>query len=92
VAFKRSRKKMRWLLVLAIIIIPMIYFSRRAVRFISALNEEHRLQKNILVIRAENQATQQRIDDYRKGVLLETKARDELGMIKKGEKVYLIKR
>ena len=91
-SFKRARRRTRWLLVLAIIIIPMVYFSRRAFRFFSVLREEHKLQKSIIVIRAENQVLQQRIDDYRKGVLLETKARDELGMIKKGEKVYLIKR
>ena len=45
-----------------------------------------------MILKAENEVLQERIDAYKKGILLEARARDNLGMIKKGEKVYLIKR
>jgi len=70
----------------------LVYFARRAYYFINALQEENYLKKSIFITQAENQVIKQRMDDYRKGTILETRARDELGMIKKGEKVYLLKK
>ena len=49
------------------------------------------LQKNIIILSAENEVLRQRISEYRKGTLIEARARDDLGMIKKGEKVYFLK-
>ncbi len=48
------------------------------------------LKKQILILEAESEILQSRINDYKRGILLEVKARDDLGMIKEGEKVYLI--
>jgi cell division protein FtsB len=52
--------------------------------------EENNLKKHIIITQAENEALRSRISEYRRGTLIEAKARDELGMIKKGEKVYLL--
>jgi cell division protein FtsB len=42
-------------------------------------------------MKAENDVLKQRINEYKKGNLIETKAREELGMIKPGEKIYIIR-
>lgn len=78
-------------MLIVLIFVPLLYFSKRTYRLISSLREESNLKKNILILSAENQVLKLRIDEYKKGIILETKARDDLGMIKKGEKVYLIK-
>lgn len=70
--------------------IPFFYLSRRVYKFLYATQYEKNLKKEILVLEAENEALRNRIDEYRKGNLLEAKARDDLGMIKKNEKIYLI--
>jgi cell division protein FtsB len=38
----------------------------------------------------ENDALKNRIEEYKRGSVVEAKARDDLGMIKKGEKIYII--
>ena len=48
------------------------------------------LKKQILILEAENEMIENRINEYKRGVLLEAKARDDLGMMRNGEKVYLI--
>lgn len=53
---------------------------------------ETNLKKEILILEAENEVLQNRIEEYKKGNLLEAKARDELGMIKKAEKIYIIQK
>ena len=65
--------------------------GRRVYRFAGAVFEEKKLDKKRIVLRAENDLLQQRINEYKKGGLIETKAREDLGMIKKGEKIYLIR-
>lgn len=55
------------------------------------MHEEKSLKREILILKAKNEAIRNRISEYKRGNLLEAKARDDLGMIKKGEKVYLIK-
>ena len=47
--------------------------------------------RSILILEAEKEAIRRRIEEYKKGTVLEAKARDDLGMIKEGEKVFLIK-
>ncbi len=83
-------KRIRWGIFLVIIAVPFFYFSRRMYTLIHSLGEETDLKKEIVIIEAENEVMQNRIHEYRRGTLLEAKARDDLGMIKKGEKVYLI--
>ncbi len=57
---------------------------------VKSIHEENMLKKQILILEAENEMLRNRINEYKRGVLLEVKARDDLGMIRKGEKVYLI--
>jgi cell division protein FtsB len=93
---KRSRrrlsKKGRWIIALLIIALPLFYFSRRVYKLVSSIQEENNLKKEIIILKAENEVMQNRINEYKRRNILETKARDDLGMIKKGEKVYLVPR
>ena len=86
---KRSSRKIKVLIILALLIVPMFYLGKKVYRFGDALLEERRLKKDLIILQAENEVLKQRINDYKKGILIETKAREELGMIKKGEKVYI---
>ncbi|MGB9719917.1 MAG: FtsB family cell division protein [bacterium] len=81
----------RWILVIVFIFIPLFYFGRKLFLLVNALHTEKVLQKQILILSAENELLKKRIDDYRRGLFVETRARDDLGMIKKGEKVYFLK-
>ncbi|NOR17078.1 hypothetical protein GQ543_05135 [candidate division WOR-3 bacterium] len=93
---KRSRrrlsKKGRWIIVLLIIALPLFYFSRRVYKLVSSIQEENNLKNEIIILKAENEVMQNRINEYKRRNILEAKARDDLGMIKKGEKVYLVPR
>ncbi len=55
------------------------------------MHEVNTLKKEILILKAKDEVLRDRIGEYKRGNLVEAKARDELGMIKKGEKVYLIR-
>jgi len=87
---KRSPKRLRILLILLVLAIPIFYLGRRVYKFGDASLEERRLKKEIVILQAENEVLKQRINEYKKGNLIETKAREDLGMIKKGEKIYII--
>jgi cell division protein FtsB len=87
---KKKRSRTRLIILFVIITLPLIYFGRRMYRYVTSVQEEHRLRKGILILRAENEVLVDRINQYRRGTLLETKARDDLGMIKKGEKIFLV--
>ena len=89
---KHSSRKIRVILILVILIIPMFYLGKRIYRYVDSRLEERRLKKEVIILQAENEVLKQRINDYKKGSLVETKAREELGMIKKGEKIYIIKK
>ena len=89
---KRSPKRLRILLVLLVLAIPIFYLGRRVYKFGDASLEERRLKKEIVILQAENEVLKQRINEYKKGNLIETKAREDLGMIKKGEKIYIIRK
>lgn len=88
---KRAPKRFKVILILAILAVPMFYLSKRIYRFGDALLEEQRLRKNMIILKAENEVLKQRIHEYKKGNLIETKAREDMGMIKKGEKIYIIR-
>ncbi len=88
---RRVSRKKWWIVFLLVTAIPLFYFSRRAYRLISSIHEVNTLKKEILILKAKDEVLRNRIGEYRRGNLVEAKARDELGMIKKGEKVYLIR-
>ena len=88
---KRAPKRYKILLVLAILAIPMFYLGKRLYRFGNAWLEERRLKRSMVIMKAENEVLEQRIHEYKKGNLTETKAREDLGMIKPGEKIYIIR-
>ncbi|MGQ9816443.1 MAG: FtsB family cell division protein [bacterium] len=81
----------RWIIIIFFIILPVSYFSRKLFLLLNATYVEKVLQKNIIILSAENEVLKERINEYRKGTLIEARARDDLGMIKKGEKVYFLK-
>ncbi|MGQ9663942.1 MAG: FtsB family cell division protein [bacterium] len=81
----------RWIIIIFFIILPVSYFSRKLFLLLNATYVEKVLQKNIIILSAENEVLKERINEYRKGTLVEARARDDLGMIKKGEKVYFLK-
>ena len=87
---KRKPKRLRSIVLLALLAIPLFYLGRRIYKFADAMFKESNLKKEAIILKAENDVLKQRIDEYKKGNLIETKAREDLGMIRKGEKVYLI--
>lgn len=89
-AHRRLLKRARLLIFLLVIALPLLYFSRRVYKFISSVQEERNMKREILILKAEVEVLRNRINEYKRGTILEAKARDDLGMIKKGEKVYLI--
>jgi cell division protein FtsB len=91
---RRNRTKRGYAIVIMLFIlaIPLFYLGRRVYRYTGAVLEEKKLARTKIVLRAENDMLKMRIDEYRKGVLVETRAREELRMIRKGEKIYMVKR
>lgn len=81
----------RLVIIILFIIIPVLYIGNKLFLLLNASYAEKTLQKNIIILSAENEVLRQRISEYRKGTLIEARARDDLGMIKKGEKVYFLK-
>ena len=75
---------------LALLVIPLFYLGKRVSEYLGSVQEEHELRRKIMVLRAENEVLKNRITEYKRGNLIEAKARDELGMIKENEKIYLI--
>ena len=88
---KQTRKRYRVLILAVLLAVPLLYLGRRVYRFADAIFEEKNLKKQRVILRAENDVLKQRINEYKKGGLIETRAREDLGMIKKGEKIYLIR-
>jgi cell division protein FtsB len=91
---RKSRKysfvRLKWIILFLVIAIPLFHLGRRVYKVLNSNQEEQNLKRRILVLEAENEVLRNRIGEYRKGNLLEAKARDDLGMIKKGEKIYLV--
>jgi len=79
------------LIILVFVLLPLAFASRRIYKLIRAIRDERAMKQAVLILEAENEVRQRRLEEYRKGSILEAKARDDLGMIKEGEKVYLIK-
>lgn len=91
---RRNRAKRGYgiIILLAVLAIPLFYLGRRVYRLTGAVLEERRLVRTKTVLRAENDMLMMRIDEYRKGGLIETKAREELRMIREGEKIYILEK
>lgn len=70
--------------------IPLFYLGRRSYKLKNSIQEEHNLKNRILILQAENEVLKNRISDYKNGEFVEAKARNDLGMIKENEKVYII--
>ena len=91
---RRSRKRKipryRWLIILVICAFPLFYFSKRVYTYVHLRREEKRLEKEILIRQAENEVPRDRINEYRRGTVLEAKARDDLGMVREGEESRLV--
>ncbi len=87
---KKKRSKFGWIFLLIIVCLPLLYFGRRFYKYINMQRDVSKVQKEILILKAEIEVIKSRIREYRRGNLIEAKARDELGMIKKGEKAYII--
>lgn len=87
---KRKKLRYRWLIILVICAFPLFYFGKRVYTYVHLRREEKRLEKEILIRQAENEVLRDRINEYKRGTVLEAKARDDLGMIRDGEKVYLV--
>lgn len=84
--------KISTVIILAVcLLLPLVYLSRRLYKIARAIREERTLKQALLILEAENEVRQRRLEEYQKGTILEARARDDLGMIKPGEKVYLIK-
>jgi len=88
---KRAPKRFKIILMLLILAVPLFYLGKKVYRFADALLEERALERNKIVLEAENEVLKQRIQEYKRGNLIETRAREDLGMIKKGEKIYIIR-
>ncbi|UCF71268.1 MAG: septum formation initiator family protein [candidate division WOR-3 bacterium] len=89
---RRKKVKRRYGIIAIIVIlsVPVFYLGKRVYKFAGALLEERELEKKKIVLQAENDVMMLRIEEYRKGGLTETKAREDLGMIREGEKVFLV--
>ena len=91
---KRVRKhpfiRGRWLIFFLLMIIPLLYFSRKVYKLLNSIYEINNLKKKTLILEAENEVLETRISEYKRGNLVEAKARNDLSMIKKNEKIYLI--
>lgn len=87
---KRIKPRLRWLFILIIIAFPLFYFGKRVYTYGYLRQAEKKMERKILIRRAENEVLRARINEYKRGSVLEAKARDDLGMIKKGEQVYLV--
>jgi cell division protein FtsB len=84
-------KASRLIILALVIIIPLFLAVPRYYRLFNGRREEARLKHSILILEAEKEAIYRRIEEYKKGTVIEARARDDLGMIKDGEKVFLIK-
>jgi cell division protein FtsB len=87
---KRIQPRLRWVLILIVIAFPLFYFGKRAYTYGSLHRAEKRMEREVLIRQAENEVLRDRINEYKRGAVLEAKARDDLGMIKRGEQVYLV--
>ncbi|MCX7995337.1 MAG: septum formation initiator family protein [candidate division WOR-3 bacterium] len=72
------------------LILPGLYLGRKIFFLLNAYHTERSLTRDILILKAENEMLEKRIAEYKRGTLIETRARNELGMIKKNEKIFLI--
>ncbi len=89
---KKRQSPFGWIILLIIVCLPLVYFGRRFHKFINMRHEVLNARREVIVLEAELEVIRSRIKEYRRGNLVEAKARDDLGMMRKGEKIYLIQR
>ncbi|MEO0137795.1 MAG: septum formation initiator family protein [candidate division WOR-3 bacterium] len=80
----------KWFLVLFFFMLPGLYLGRKIFILVNAYYTERNLKRSIIVLSAENELLKKRIEEYKSGRFIEAKARNDLGMIKKDEKIYVI--
>ncbi len=85
-----ERFKFKYIIILFLLLIPLFYLGRKVYKYLDLIFQVWGDKRKMLVLKGENEVLQGRIDAYKKGLLLEARARDDLGMIKKGDRVYLI--
>lgn len=92
--YSKKRKRNRLILVISAIVlvtVPLFVGSAGLLKLMRLKREQRLLKQQILILKAENEVLAHRVELYqRSNELVERKARDELGMIRDGEKVYQI--
>lgn len=84
-----NRKIIRAFVILAVIVFLSFLFSKESSELYFLKNENAKIEKKIEELRAENSEYQEEIKDLRENEeYMEKVLREELGMIKEGEKIY----
>ena len=92
--YSKERKRNRLILIISAVVLvtlPLFVGSAGLVKLLKLNRERMNLRRQILIFKAENEVLAQRVEMYlHNKEMVERKARDELGMIRDGEKVYQI--
>ncbi len=90
--FKTHLRKLlrRWLFILFFVLLPLFYFGRKFFLLVREIYTEKSYMKTCLILKAENELMRRRIEEYQIGTIIEAKARDDLGMARENEKIYII--
>ncbi len=90
----KKRKRNRILLVIFVIVVvtlPLFVGSAGLIKLMKLKREKHALTRQISILKAEKEVLEQRAEMYLKDdKIIERKARDELGMIREGERIFQI--
>ncbi len=71
---------------------PLLIGSAGFIRIMNLKHQRNLLHQQILILKAEKEVVEKRIELYlHSKELIERKARDELGMMRDGEKVYQVR-
>ena len=62
---KRKPKRLRTIVILALLAIPLFYLGRRIYKYADAMFRESNLKKETIILKAENDVLKQRIDEYK---------------------------
>jgi len=87
---KKRLPRGRWFIIFFLLAIPLFHLTRKVYQFSNSKYEMYTLKKDILILEAENEVLENRIGDYKKGKFVEARARDDLGMIREDEMIYII--
>ena len=90
----KKRKRNRLLLIITIVVVvttPLFVGSAGFIRIMNLKHQRNSLHQQLLILKAEKEVVDKRIELYLQSKeLIERKARDELGMIRDGEKVFQV--